>query len=79
MIWRGGDVFEMLDGEVRYDLGVDIVYLLLLECQRMESVLYIQKKGTEMLRMKFFANLFHVFEFYLQKIFIFRDYAVGKS
>ena len=37
------------------------------------------KKGTEMLRMKFFANLFHVFEFYLQKIFIFRDYAVGKS
>ena len=44
VIWRGGDVFEMLDGEVRYDLGVDIVYLLLLECQRMESVLYIQKK-----------------------------------
>ena len=37
------------------------------------------QKGTEMLRMKFFANLFHVFEFYLQKIFIFRDYAVGKS
>ena len=32
-----------------------------------------------MLRMKFFANLFHVFEFNLQKIFIFRDYAVGKS
>lgn len=41
---EGCDVFEMLDGEVRYDLGVDIVYLLLLECQRMESVLYIQKK-----------------------------------
>ena len=32
-----------------------------------------------MLRMKFFANLFLVFEFYLQKIFIFRDYVVGKS
>ena len=32
-----------------------------------------------MLRMKSFANLFHVFEFYLQKILIFRDYAVGKS